>query len=39
MTREGIPIWFWIIVAIGAVALVAIAVYVARRQAKTQRPE
>lgn len=38
MTLEGIPIWFWIIVAIGVVSLVAIIVYVARRKAKTQYP-
>ncbi|MGA8849566.1 MAG: hypothetical protein WB564_07085 [Dehalococcoidia bacterium] len=32
----GMPIWFWIIVAIGAVSLVTIIIYVRRRAVKAQ---
>jgi hypothetical protein len=33
---SGMPVWFWIIVAIGAVSLVAIIVHVRRRAVKAQ---
>jgi predicted secreted protein len=39
MTPVVTPIWFWIIVATGAVSLVAIIVWVVRRKAKAQRSE
>jgi hypothetical protein len=39
MTPGGTPIWLWIIVATGAVSLVAIIVHVVRRKVKTQRSE
>jgi hypothetical protein len=35
----GMPVWFWIIVAIGVVSLVAIIVHVRRRAVKARHPK
>jgi predicted secreted protein len=37
MTPGGTPIWFWIIVATGAVSLVAVTVHMRRRAVKARR--